>query len=186
MNLAAAPDAAVLAAIASGSQEALEVLYRRFEPRLFRYLVGMVGGDAGRAEDAMIEAFFDVWRQAGRFRGASSVSTWVYGIARHKALSLLRHRAPTSVPDEVLDQVSADAPDPLSDMAQAEATERVRWALDRLSPAHREVLELSFYQEFGYEQIAEIVGCPVNTVKTRVFYARQQLKRHMAPAAGER
>lgn len=182
MNLAEAPDAEVLAAVASGSQDALEVLYRRFEPRLHRYLVGMVGGDTARAEDAMTEAFFDVWRQAGRFRGASAVSTWVYGIARHKALSLLRQRAPTSVPDEVLDQVPADEPDPLADVAQAEATERVRAALARLSPAHREVLELSFYQEFGYEQIAEIVGCPVNTVKTRVFYARQQLKSSLAGA----
>ena len=183
MSLAAAPDAEVLAAIAAGNQEALEVLYRRFEPRLFRYLVGLVGGDAGRAEDAMAETFFDVWRQAGRFRGAAAVSTWVYGIARHKALSLLRHRAPLSVEDEVLDRVAADEVDPLSDLTQAEVAERVRRALDRLSAAHREVLELSFYQEFSYEQIAEIVGCPVNTVKTRVFHARLQLKRHLA--AGE-
>jgi RNA polymerase sigma-70 factor (ECF subfamily) len=90
------------------------------------------------------------------------------------------------VEDEVLDQIAADGPDPLSDMTQAEVAERVRQALDRLSPAHREVLELSLYQEFAYEQIAEIVGCPVNTVKTRVFHARQQMKRYLAPAAGER
>lgn len=186
MSLAAAPDAEVLAAIAAGNQEALEVLYRRLEGRLFRYLVGMVGGDAGRAEDAMAETFLDVWRQAGRFRGDAAVSTWVYGIARHKALSLLRRRVPASVEDEVLDQIAADTPDPLHDMTQAEAALRVRQALDRLSPAHREVLELSLYQEFAYEQIAEIVGCPVNTVKTRVFHARQQLKRHLAPAAEAR
>jgi len=182
-RLEAASDRDVLAAIASGSQDALEVLYARLGQRLFRFLVGLVGGDAARAEDAMSEAFFEVWRRAPTFRGDSAVRTWVFGIARHKALSLVRRQRP-SEPDEALEAVASGEPDVLSGMMEDEAREQVRQALDALSPEHREVIELSLYQNFTYEEIAEIVGCPVNTVKTRAFNARRQLKRRLAGLAG--
>jgi RNA polymerase sigma-70 factor (ECF subfamily) len=178
-RLQAASDADVLAAIAAGSEAALEVLYRRLEGRLFRFLVGVVGGDAARAEDAMAETFVEVWRQAGTFRGASAVTTWVFGIARHKALSLVRRRRAVE-PEAALARLPAADPDPLATVAAAEAAARVRAALERLSPEHREVLELALYQEFPYEAIAEIVGCPVNTVKTRAYHARRRLERHLA------
>src|SRR6266545_3939570 len=101
-RLATAADAEVLAAVAAGSQAALEILYRRLEARLFRFLVGITRGDTGRAEDAVVETFMDVWRQARSFRGASSVSTWIFGIARHKALTLMRQRTATVEADETL------------------------------------------------------------------------------------
>lgn len=179
-RLAAAPDVEVLAAVAGGSHDALEVLYRRFETRLFRFLLGVVSGETAQAEDAMAEAFVDVWRQAGTFRGGSSVATWVFAIARHKALSLVRRRRPTVDAEEVLGQLPADTPDPLLALAESEAAEHVRRAIEKLSPEHREVIELSLYHEFPYEQIAKIVGCPVNTVKTRAFHARRHLQRHLA------
>jgi len=182
---AAATDADVLAAVAAGSADALETLYRRFEGRLFRFLVGIVGGDAAKAEDAMAETFVDVWRQAGAFRGGSAVSTWVFGIARHKALSLVRRRRALE-PEEALAGVPSGEADPLSVVAEADTAARVRAALERLSPEHREVIELSLYQEFSYEQIAEIAGCPVNTVKTRAFHARRALQRHLVELAAER
>jgi RNA polymerase sigma-70 factor (ECF subfamily) len=181
-DLATAPDAEVLAAVAAGRPAALEILYQRLAPRLFRFLVGVVGGDAGKAEDAMSETFLDVWRQAGAFRGDSAVTTWIYGIARHKALSLVRRRRPIE-PEEALAAVASADPDPLAVAADAEAAARVRRALERLTPDHREVLELSLYQEFTYEQIAGIVGAPVNTVKTRAFHARRALGRHLADLA---
>lgn len=181
-DLATASDAEVLAAVAAERQDALEVLYARLAPRLFRFLVGVVGGDTGKAEDAMAETFIDVWRQAGAFRGDSAVTTWVYGIARHKALSLVRRRRPVA-PEEALATLAGSDPDPLALVADAEAAARVRQALERLTPEHREVLELSLYQEFTYEQIAEIVGAPVNTVKTRAFHARRALGRHLADLA---
>ena len=179
-ELETASDGDVLAAVAQRSQEALEVLYRRLEHRLFRYLVGMLDGDAARAEDAMSEAFFDVWRDAATFRRQSSVATWVFGIARHKALSLRRRPSVTRETSELPDDLAGEQPDVLEAMTEHEAREQVRRALDKLSPEHREVIELSLYQEFGYEQIAVIVACPVNTVKTRAFHARRQLKRHLA------
>jgi RNA polymerase sigma-70 factor, ECF subfamily len=175
----------VLAAVAAGDQAALEVLYRRLEGRLFRFVVGITGGDAGRAEDAVVETFMDVWRQAGSFRGASSVSTWIFGIARHKALTHVRRRGTTADGDAdvALARLPADDPDALATLTATEAIERVRRALDQLSPAHREVIELTLYQEFSYEEVAEIVHCPVNTVKTRAFHARRHLQRLLSPAA---
>lgn len=180
-------DGDILAAVAAGDHAALEVLYRRLEGRVFRFVVGITGGDAGRAEDAVVETFMDVWRQAGSFRGGSSVSTWIFGIARHKALTHVRRRGLTAEDDAdaALAQMPADEPDALAALTETEAVERVRRALDQLSPAHREVIELSLYQDFSYEEIATIVRCPVNTVKTRAFHARRQLQRLLTAAGAE-
>src|SRR5437763_13673630 len=101
-------DVAMLAAIARGDEAALESLYEALHARLYRFLIGITRGDSGRAEDALAETFFDVWRHASRFRGASSVRTWVFGIARHKALSQLRHRGATADPDDALARLPAD------------------------------------------------------------------------------
>ena len=84
---------------------------------------------------------------------------------------------------EVSEELAAGEQDVLTTMTEIEACEQVRKALDKLSPEHREVIELSLYHDFGYDQIALIAGCPVNTVKTRAFHARQQLKRHLAGLA---
>jgi RNA polymerase sigma-70 factor (ECF subfamily) len=179
-SLESASDADLLRAVASGDQAALEALYRRLGQRVFRYLVGILNGDAARAEDALSEAFFDVWRDAGAFREQSSVATWVFGIARHKALTLARRTQSTRYAEEVDEDYASAEEDVLTIMTESEAAEQVRQALSKLSPEHREVLELSLYHDFGYEQIATIAGCPVNTVKTRAFHARRELKRHLA------
>ncbi len=186
-DLEAASDVEVLDAIAEGRHEALETMYRRLGQRVFRYLVGMLDGDAARAEDALSEAFFDVWRKAATFRRQSSVATWVFGIARHKALSLMRRRPLVGEASELSNDLPGEDRDVLTTMTESEACEQVRQALEKLSPEHLEVIELSLYHEFGYEQIAQIVGCPVNTVKTRAFHARRQLKRYLVGlGAGDR
>lgn len=172
-------DRALLAQVAAGSEPALEALYRRHETRLFRYLTGMMGGDAGRAGEVTCETFFEVWKQASTFRGESSVSTWIVAIARHRALSLLR-RSRRAESDDAIAEMAADDPDALARVTDRETVDRVREALTALSPEHREALELACSQDFSYTDIARILDCPVNTVKTRVYYARQHLKRALA------
>ncbi|MBI2882968.1 MAG: sigma-70 family RNA polymerase sigma factor [Candidatus Methylomirabilis oxyfera] len=173
-------EGAILAQIAAGSREAFDLLYRRYERRVYGYLLSLVRMPA-IAEELMCETMFEMWRGAARFRGDSKVSTWLLGIARYKALSALRNRHMSSdvVNDEAPD-IEAPEDGPLKKVQQKDEAELVQKALQTLSVEHREVLELAFYYDLPYQEIAELVGCPINTVKTRTFYAKQQLKRRLA------
>jgi RNA polymerase sigma-70 factor (ECF subfamily) len=142
--------------------------------------------DQSVAEDLISEVFLDVWRQAGRFEGRSAVSTWLLAIARFKALSALRKR-----PDETLDEETAQAiEDPSDDpevaMAKKDRSAVIRKCLDKLSVEHRQIIDLVYYHEKSVEEVAEIVGIPENTVKTRMFYARKKLAELLKAAGIER
>ena len=141
---------------------------------MFRFVVRLVKNE-GTAEDLISEVFLDVWRQAGRFEGRSAVSTWLLSIARFKALSALRRR-----PDEELDEDTAGAiEDPSDDpevaLEKKDKSALIRKCLSGLSAEHREIVDLVYYHEKSVEEVAEIVGIPENTVKTRMFYARKKL-----------
>jgi RNA polymerase sigma-70 factor (ECF subfamily) len=172
-------DRELLGQIARGSEPALEALYRRHEQRVFRYVAGLLRGDLDRAADVTCETFYEVWRGAKDYRGDSAATTWFLGIARFKTLSLLRRARPTEG-EEALANLPADSRDPLEAIDASQRAGHVRRALDSLSPEHREVLELAIYHELPYPRIAELVGCPLNTVKTRAFYARRHLQQLLA------
>lgn len=174
-----ASDRELLAQIGRGSEAALEVLYRRHEQRVFRYAAGILRGDVDRAADVTCETFYEVWRRADSFRGESAATTWFLGIARFKALSLVRRARPTAG-EERLANLPADVGDPLEAIDAAQRAAHVRRALESLSPQHREVLELAIYHELPYPRIAELTGCPLNTVKTRAYYARRHLHQLLA------
>jgi RNA polymerase sigma-70 factor, ECF subfamily len=162
--------------IARGDRAAFERLFRAYEHRLYRYLLGLVRAPQ-TAEELQGDVMLEVWKSAARFRGQSKVSTWIFGIAHHKAMDSLRRHAP-----QVIDLAAlAEVPDPQrgpEEVALAGSLMHgVREALDALSPEHRSVLELTFINGYSQAEIAGIVGCPLNTVKTRVFYAKQQLRR---------
>ena len=138
------------------------------------------------AEDLISDVFLDVWRQAGRFEGRSAVSTWLLSIARFKALSALRRR-----PDEELDEETAGAiEDPSDDpeiaLEKKDKSALIRKCLTGLSAEHREIIDLVYYHEKSVEEVAEIVGIPENTVKTRMFYARKKLAELLKAAGIER
>jgi RNA polymerase sigma-70 factor, ECF subfamily len=161
------------------------VLYARCHVRVFRFVVRLVR-DEGTAEDLISEVFLDVWRQAGRFEGRSAVSTWVLAIARFKALSALRRR-----PDEELDEEAAGAiedptDDPEMSLEKKNKSVLIRKCLTGLSADHREIIDLVYYHEKSVEEVAEIVGIPENTVKTRMFYARKKLAELLKAAGIER
>ncbi len=152
----------------------MQVLYARHHVRVFRFVLRLVR-DETTAEDVISEVFFDVWRQAGRFEGRSSVSTWMLAIARFKALSALRR--PT---DEEFDEAGAAAvedaaDDPEISLEKKDKGASIRKCLAGLSPQHREIIDLIYYHEKSVLEVAEIVGIPENTVKTRMFYARKRL-----------
>jgi RNA polymerase sigma-70 factor (ECF subfamily) len=170
-----ASDGQLLARIAKGDHEAVTVLYQRLERPLFAFLVKTLR-DREAAADVLNDTMLDVWRQAGRFEGKSSVSTWIYAIAHNKAISWLRRRREVELNEEANAQVADESPLADSRLHATEISAVIARLMEKLSVDHRVVLQLAYFQEFNVSQIAEILDCPENTVKTRMFYARQRLR----------
>jgi RNA polymerase sigma-70 factor (ECF subfamily) len=160
--------------IASGNKLALRLLYSRHNARLYRFASRLLG-DKSAAEDLVNELFFEVWRTAGKFARQSQVSTWLMAIVRNKAHGLLSRRRTEQLDEEAAALIQDPADDPEAATQRKEAGIIMRRCLEQLSPAHREVLDLVYYHEKTVSDVAEIVGIPQNTVKTRMFYARRHL-----------
>ena len=172
---AAVSDGQLLARIARGDRDAVTALYRRLERPLFAFLVKTLR-DREAAADVLNETMLDVWRQAGRFEGKSSVATWIYSIAHHKAVSWLRKRREVELDEEAVAAIPDDTPGADKAIASRDISQIIARLMEKLSVDHRIVLQLAYFQEFSVGQIAEILDCPENTVKTRMFYARQRLR----------
>ena len=178
-------DDVLIGRIATGDRLAMQVLFARHHVRVYRFVLRLVR-DESVAEDLISEVFLDVWRQADRFEGRSAVTTWLLSIARFKALSALRRR-----PDEELDEETAGAIEDPSDDPEVALDKKdkgaiIRKCLTGLSAEHREIIDLVYYHEKSVEEVAEIVGIPENTVKTRMFYARKRLAELLKAAGIER
>jgi RNA polymerase sigma-70 factor (ECF subfamily) len=171
-------DQTLVRLIAADNKDAMRVLFARHNVRLFRFLVRLVGHEA-TAEDLVNEVFIKVWRHAGRFDGRSQVTTWILGIARHKALSALRQRSIDTF-DDAIECIEDPADNPEITAHKNERTRILRDCLPQLSPAHREIFNLVYYHERSIKDVARITGAPQNTVKTRMFYARKRIAKLMA------
>ncbi len=166
-------------AVAKGDKQALQVLYGRHHVRVFRFLLRFVS-DESTAEDLVSEVFLDAWRQADRFEARSQVSTWLLAIARNKALSALRKRTTEELDEEVAEFIEDPSDSPEVAMQKAQTMTILQRCLTQLSPAHREIVDLVYYHEKTIDEVAEIIGVPQNTVKTRMFYARKRIAELMA------
>ena len=178
-------DEVLIGRIANGDRLAMQVLYARYHVRVFRFVVRMVRDEAV-AEDLISEVFLDVWRQAGRFEGRSTVSTWMLAIARFKALSALRRRLDGELDEETASAIEDPTDDPGMALEKKDKSAMIRKCLPGLSAEHREIIDLVYYHEKSVGEVAEIVGIPENTVKTRVFYARKRLAELLKAAGIER
>ena len=136
-------DAALIAKIAAGNRLAMQVLYARHHAGVYRFILRLIGSEAA-AEDLTSEVFLSVWRQAHRFEARSAVTTWLLAIARYKALAELRRRPKPSF-DEASAEVSDPADDPEASFAIKHRGEILRHCLTRLSPRHREIIDLVYY-----------------------------------------
>jgi RNA polymerase sigma-70 factor, ECF subfamily len=167
-------DEILIEQIAAGSKPAMQALFARHRTRVYRWLLRFVSNET-LAEDLLSEVFLDVWRQAGRFQCRSSVSTWLISIARHKALSARRRRTDAELDEKIETTVADPANDPEVALQEKDRGELLRQALVRLSPEHREVIDLVYYHEKSVDEVAHILDVPTATVKTRMFYARKKL-----------
>ncbi len=160
--------------VVTGDESALRELYAAYGQRLYAYALRLTG-DSAVAEDVAQEVLVVVWRTAGRYRGEGRLIAWLLGIVHHTALKALRHHS-LPISDEIEDTLAAPA---ASLEAQAQANQQAAWVhsgLQSLSPEHRAVLELVFYQGLTLDEVAQVCNCPLGTVKSRLSYARQHLR----------
>jgi RNA polymerase sigma-70 factor (ECF subfamily) len=177
----AASDEALLARIRDRDSAALRALFTRYHGRVFHFVMRRLH-DPGLAEEVVADVFFEVWRSIDHFQGASRPSTWLFGIAHFKATGAHRDRSrfkrasvvPTKV--ESLHRVP-DGADAGARLIAREELAIVRRALAGMPGEQREVLELAVIEGLPYEQIAERLGVPEGTIKTRVSRARAKLRR---------
>jgi RNA polymerase sigma-70 factor (ECF subfamily) len=164
---------ALLRHVSCTDRVAFHELYLRYYRRLARFL-SRVTRDSDDVEEIINDTLLIVWQHAGDFRGASRVSTWIFGIAYRRALRYARRaRVRTSLSA----RASRHAEELVEDAASGtEARQLLDTALSALSPEHRLALVLAHFMGYSCEEIATIAKCPVNTVKTRIFHARHKLR----------
>lgn len=166
----------LLARVANRDCEALAEVYARFQRPLFRYLFHLLGHKE-LAEDVLQEVMVIIWQKAHTFQGTAQAAHWIFGIAHHQAFKVLRRDANAACLElEVVLDLVDEAASPEAEMLRQTTHEEIVQALACLTPEHREVLELAFFQDFACKEIAAIVGIPVGTVKSRLSYARRALK----------
>jgi RNA polymerase sigma-70 factor (ECF subfamily) len=129
-------------------------------------------------EEVLNDTLFVVWERSDTFRGASKLSTWIFAIAFRKAMKALR-RLDEPVEDRHSEIRPSDNDAPDAPFGRHRTQEALLTALAKLSPDHRTVVDLTYFHEMGYREIAAIMDCPVDTVKTRMFHARRHLRRLM-------
>jgi RNA polymerase sigma-70 factor (ECF subfamily) len=170
----ATTDDMLLESIADGGRTAMHILYSRHNVRVYRFILRIVR-DASIAEDLVSQVFLDVWRTAKQFEGRSQVSTWLLSIARFKALTALRQRRFEDIDQEEVREIADNSETPEASLERSTTNAILRACVAKLSPAHREIINLVYYHEKSVEEVGQIIGIPQSTVKTRMFYARKQL-----------
>lgn len=178
-------DRRLLELVAAGDQTALERLYLRHGPALLAYAQGLLA-DRYRAEEALQDTLFAVWRGAGSFQARSTVRTWIFGICRRQAIRRMNGHGPVHVPIDTTGELAASEPGPET-IALARADARaVAEAIAELTPIHREVLSLTFGAGLSNEEVATVLEIPVGTVKSRLFHARAVLAHVLSDRSSNR
>ena len=171
-----AEEAALIERVARGDLRAFEALYRSYFPRLTRFLERMTRRPE-LVEEILNDTMLVVSQSAHKFNRGSKVSTWIFAIAYRKGLKALRDlKEPVDSDPDLEEMVGPDRSEPRQELMQLQLRRVLSAAVEALSANHRAVIELTYFQGAGYREIAEIMGCPIETVKTRMFHARRRLK----------
>jgi RNA polymerase sigma-70 factor (ECF subfamily) len=169
-------DLPLVEAILRGEEGAMQEVYSRYANEVWAFLRHYLR-DPGLCDEIRDDVFVDVWRSAANYRAQGSLKSWIFGIARHRALDALAGGG-KSVPlkDELLIPHGSD---PEQDALRLESMERLERALQALDEEHRAVLLMAFVGDLSYADIGQALSCPEGTVKTRVHYARKKLRELM-------
>ena len=173
-------DRLLLDRIVAGDRDAFRDLYIAYHRRLARFLTRLTHRYE-LAEEIINDTMWVVWRRAEKFRGESRVSTWIIGIAYRRALKSLKSRSERQYESTPIENAPLVAPD---ELGEAETAEWILLGMQQLPPEQRLALEFAYGHGHSCEEIAEIMNCPVNTVKTRLFHARAKLRALLPGLAG--
>ncbi|GLQ49913.1 RNA polymerase sigma factor [Dyella flava] len=171
-------ETALLERVAAEEKDAFDTLYRLYRPRLQRFLRGLTK-QPGSVGEILDDTMMVVWRKAYTFNHLSKVSTWIFAIAYRQSLKALRRLGEPEEPESG-ERADLLAPGPDDVLQHQELRKHLDDALGTLSPEQRAVIELTYYFGYACSEIAQIMACPVDTVKTRMFYARRKLKASLA------
>jgi len=163
----------------TGDEAALSELIALHSPGL-RVFISKLLVNSSAVDDVLQDTWFDVFRKINRLQSPDSFVAWLYRIARDKVFRFLRRKISVPVDESVIGDLPADVDEFFADEA-----EQVRLALDELSIEHREVLVLRFVEDMTYEQIAEVTGEPIGTVRSRLYYAKQALRNRLTSTQKE-
>jgi RNA polymerase sigma-70 factor (ECF subfamily) len=177
-GLVSPKDGDLLTRIEAGDEHAFEELYRSFRPSLTRFLINLTHRPHV-VEEVLDDTMIAVWEKPGSFRGASKLSTWIFAIAYRKAMKALRGLDEPQE-DRHAETREDDEQSPDDGIQNQQRARGLLDAMQMLSADHRAVVNLTYYHEMSYREIAEVMDCPVDTVKTRMFHARRRLKRLIA------
>lgn len=183
MSAGATPDAlaALIVRMAAGDRQAMAGLYAALQGPLFHFVQTRLN-DPFLSQDIVQDVFMDVWRGAAGFQGRASVRSWIYGFAWRKVIDVHRANKRLTFSDDLPEQEDA-SPSALAVMGAEQEAQRLRGCLGGLKEDQRVAIELAFYQDLGYREIAEVLAVPEGTVKTRVFHAKRLLQ-HCLERAG--
>ena len=158
--------------ISQGDREAFDLVYRRFADRVRAFLTRVLPLRT-LVDETLNDTMLAVWRHASRYDASCRLSTWIFAIAQRKALHALRHARVRA------HGASAELPprnEPDAETQLSQLKERLRRALVKLPAEQVAVLELTYFEGYGCSEVASLMECPVDTVKTRMFHARRKLR----------
>jgi RNA polymerase sigma-70 factor (ECF subfamily) len=159
----------------NGDKDAFEKLFELYQPKL-KYYIRRLNNSNTETEDILQDIWITVFRKIRRLKDNKSFPVWLYRIARNKVYGRFRRSEKFSeLPEEKNHPRYSDEDYEFS----AEDAERLHKALNKIQPHHREVLTLSFVEQMSYQAIADVVGCSIGTVRSRIFYAKQSLRKEM-------
>jgi len=178
-------DEALVRLMASENKRAVKLLYMRHHDRLRRFVTRLTGNES-TAEEVVNEVFLDAWRHAGEFEGRSQVATWLMAIARFRAISECRRRSEAQLDERAAEVIEDPSDTPAISMDKRERSDILHKCLSKLTPLHREVINLIYYQGKKVEEVAQFTGAPINTVKTRMHHARNRMAKLLSEAGVDR
>ncbi len=172
-------DEELMQGVAQGSAQAFEALYGRYRGRLYSFLLRYVQDEA-LAQDLYQEAFLRLLRAAPRWRPRARLSTWLYRVALNLCIDASRGRREELLPEGAAEAIVDARPGPQEALQSGEALVHLKAQVAQLPPEQRAVLLLRLYEGLGEREVAEVVGCPVGTVKSRLHHALRRLRVQLA------
>jgi RNA polymerase sigma-70 factor, ECF subfamily len=178
-------DKVLIQLIADGDKRAFKLLYARHHMRVLRFVIRLVGNESV-AEEVVNDVFLQTWRHAQEFKGNSQVATWLLAIARFRAISECRRRSEDQLDEGAAAVIEDPSDTPSISMEKHERSDLLQKCMAKLSPIHRDVINLIYYQGKKVEEVAQFTGAPISTIKTRMHYARGRMAELLAEAGIDR